>query len=457
LAGGIREWGGGKVESARMERPLHLLTLSAMTEEALMALAGRYVKYLGEAGDVQLADVCYSANVAQNHFGHRLAVVGNSIEVMRSQVADMVAGKKAGVSGQIGGNDRPRVAYLFTGQGSQYVGMAQELYQTQPTFRKVLEHCDTLLRPYLERPLLSVLYPAPGESSPLDETAYTQPALFALEYGLAELWKSWGIDPSVVMGHSVGEYAAACVAGLFNLEDGLKLIATRGRLMQGLPAGGQMVAVFCDEGRVRQTIASYTKTISVASINGPGNVVISGSGEQVQEIVKGLEAQKIKMQRLTVSHAFHSPLMEPILDEFEQVAGELTYQKPGIGLVSNVTGEMWGIRSDPSDQESAIRDRQSSYWRAHVREAVQFEKGMQTLAQQNCQVYLEMGPNPVLLGMGKRCLKDPKGEWLASLRKGTGDWQQMLDSLARLYVNGVTIDWTGFDRDYPRHKVALPT
>jgi acyl transferase domain-containing protein len=171
---------------------------------------------------------------------------------------------------------------------------------------------------------------------------------------------------------------------------------------------------------------------------------------------RDLEVQKIKTQRLTVSHAFHSPLMEPILEEFEQVAGELTYQTPGIGLVSNVTGEVWSIGSDSSNLQSEIRRRQSSYWRAHVREAVQFAKGMNTLAQQNCQIYLEMGPNPVLLGMGKRCLKDPKGEWLASLRKGTGDWQQMLDSLARLYVSGATIDWTGFDRDYPRRKVVLP-
>jgi acyl transferase domain-containing protein len=244
---------------------------------------------------------------------------------------------------------------------------------------------------------------------------------------------------------------------MFSLEGGLKLIATRGRLMQGLPAGGQMVAVLCDEGRVRQAIAPYTKSVSVATINGPQNVVISGVGEQVQEVVKGLEAQKIKTQRLIVSHAFHSPLMEPILEEFERVAGELTYRKPVIGLVSNVTGELWGVGSDSANPESPIRSRQSSYWRAHVREAVQFAKGMNTLAEQNCQVYLEMGPSPVLLGMGKRCLKDPKGEWLASLRKGTEDWQQMLDSLARLYVNGATIDWKGFDRDYTRRKVALPS
>ena len=445
------------MEAVKMERSLHVLTLSATTEEALRELAERYVEYLEVTGELQLADICYTVNAGRDHFGHRLALVGNTVEEMQRQLAEVAAGKKAGVSGQMSVSERPRVAFLFTGQGSQYVGMGQELYQTQPAFRNVLEHCDRLLRPYLDRPLLSVLYPAPGESSPLDETAYTQPALFALEYGLAELWKSWGIEPSVVLGHSVGEYTAACVAGLFSLEDGLKLIATRGRLMQGLPAGGQMVAVFCDEDRVRQAIAPFSKSVSVATINGPQNVVISGVGEQVQEVVKGLEGQKIKTQRLTVSHAFHSPLMEPILEEFEQVAGELTYQTPGIELVSNVTGEVWGIGSESSNLQSEILKRQSSYWRTHVREAVLFAKGMNTLALQNCQVYLELGPNPVLLGMGKRCLKDPKGEWLASLRKGTGDWQQMMDSLARLYVNGAPIDWTGFDRDYPRHKVALPS
>ena len=220
------------------------------------------------------------------------------------------------------------------------------------------------------------------------------------------------------MGHSVGEYVAACVAGLFSLEDGLKLIATRGRLMQGLGAGGQMVAVFSDESRVRQAIAAYAKSVSIAAINGPENVVISGAGEQVQEVVQRLEGEKIKTQRLVVSHAFHSPLIEPMLEEFERVAGELTYREPRVGLVSNVTGEMWDCRSDSSNLQSAIRNRQSSYWRVHVREAVQFEKGMETLAGQNCQVYLEIGPSPVLLGMGKRCMKDGRWGMVAFVEKG---------------------------------------
>ena len=217
-----------------------------------------------------------------------------------------------------------------------------------------------------------------------------------------------------------------------------------------------MVAVFGDEQRVRGMIGKWAEKVSVAAVNGPEHTVISGAGEQVQEIVTGLVAGKVKMQRLTVSHAFHSPLMEPILEEFERVAGELTHRDPQIGFVSNVTGEVWDCGRDSSNQGSAIHSRQSSYWRAHVREAVQFEKGMRTLAQQNCQVYLEMGPHPVLLGMGMRCLKGTKGEWLASLRKGTGDWKQMLDSLARLYVSGATIDWAGFDRDYFRCEVTLP-
>ena len=243
-----------------------------------------------------------------------------------------------------------------------------------------------------------MLYPEAGQSSPLDQTAYTQPALFALEYALAELWRSWGIKPSVVMGHSVGEYVAACVAGVFSLEDGLKLIAARARLMQALPAGGRMAAVFADEARVVRAIAPYRKTVSLACVNGPENMVISGVGSDVEAVLKRFEAEGIGFTPLTVSHAFHSPLMEPMLDEFERVAAEVTYASPRIGLVSNVSGTL------ARGEEMA----NGAYWRRHIRQPVRFSASMEWLYGQGYRMFMEIGPSPVLLGMGARCF--PEGE-----------------------------------------------
>jgi acyl transferase domain-containing protein len=271
--------------------------------------------------------------------------------------------------------------------------MGRRLYETQPAFRQVLERCNDLLRPYLAQPLLSVLYPENGDTGLLDQTAYTQPALFALEYALASLWQSWGVHPALVMGHSVGEYAAACLAGVFSLEDGLKLIAERGRLMQALPAGGEMAAVFADEAQVRAAVAPYADRVAIAAINGPENVVISGAGEAVRAILESLTAGGVKAQRLVVSHAFHSPLMEPMLAEFGRVAASISYAAPQIGLISNLSGGLAG----PEVASAA-------YWQQHVRAPVLFAQGMQALGDVN--LFLEIGPKPTLLGLGRRFLTE---------------------------------------------------
>jgi len=439
-------------EPEAVERPLHLLTLSAKSEGALQQLANRVETYLKAHPDLNLADVCFTANTSRSLFAHRLALVAES----NAQVCEQLAAYSTNspnnhpsrvLSGQLQDTGRSKVAFLFTGQGSQYIGMGRQLYDTQPTFRQALERCDAILRPYLQQPLLSVLYPAAGENSPLNQTAYTQPALFALEYALYELWRSWGIEPTAVMGHSVGEYVAACVAGVFSLEDALKLIVERARLMQALPPGGKMAAVFATEVRVAEAIAPYTETVAIAAFNSPQNVVISGAGHAVQAILQQLETDGIQSRPLSVSHAFHSPLMEPMLTAFEQQAKEVVYAEPRIDLISNVTGQL--VRKAEVGQ--------ASYWCRHLREAVRFAKGMQTLHAQGYELFVEIGPSPILIGMGRQCLPEGAGVWLSSLRRGQEDWQQILDSLGALYVRGVPVDWSGFDQDYQRIKLSLPT
>ncbi len=431
----------------------HLLALSAKSEQALKDLGARYQTFLSDRPMISLADVCYTANVRRSHFDHRLTLVGQSSAEMQAQLSALVSGQ-AEIPGvmqaQVTRKKAPRIAFLFTGQGSQYVGMGKELYDTQPLFRQILDNCDAMLKPYLQPSLLEVIF-AETEGSLLDNTLYTQPALFALEYALARLWMSWGIQPAVVLGHSVGEYVAACIAGVFSLEDGLKLIATRGRLMQALPQDGAMIAVIAEESQIKTAIQPYGSDVAIAAINGPQQFVLSGKREAIATLSKGLEGQGIKVTPLAVSHAFHSSLMEPMLAEFGQVASEVTYARPKISLISNLTGTL--ISAEIATPE---------YWCLHVRQPVKFAATMQTLQRQGEQVFLEIGPKPVLLGMGKTCLSPEESDnedylWLPSLRPAQSDWQQMLSSLSALYLRGVEIDWAGFNQTEARQLVPLPT
>jgi len=435
------------------ERPLHLLTLSAKTSEALKSLASQYEDYLINHSTMALADVCFTANTCRSNFNHRLSVVGASATEIGEKLTAFQEAEQESTGifkGKVQGAEPPKVAFLFTGQGSQYVDMGRQLYETQPIFRQTLECCDDILRPYLDTPLLEVLYAkdAEDENNLLNYTAYTQPALFALEYALFELWQSWGIKPSVVMGHSVGEYVAACVAGVFSLEDGLKLIAKRAQLMQTLPQSGEMVSVSANEARINAVIqqSKNTKKVSIAALNGPESLVISGESPAIKTIVAILEADGIKTKPLKVSHAFHSPLMEPILSAFEQTAIKITFSSPRLSLVSNISGQL-------ATDEIAT----PAYWCRHIRQPVSFATSMTTLYQQGCEIFLEIGPKPTLLGMGRQCLPDNTGIWLPSLRPTQSDWQQLLQSLGELYVNGVTVDWLNFDKNYQRHRVVLPT
>ncbi|MGI9180313.1 MAG: acyltransferase domain-containing protein, partial [Longimicrobiaceae bacterium] len=302
----------------------------------------------------------------------------------------------------------------------------------------------------LDPPLLSVLYPAPGEEAEaqalLDQTLYTQPALFAIEYALCDLWRSWGIEPHALLGHSVGEYVAACVAGVFGLEEGLGLVAERARLMQALPAGGKMVAVRAEEALVAEAIAPYADAVSLAAVNGPRSVVISGAGSVVDRVVAGLRGQEIDCKLLTVSHAFHSPLLEPALDALETAAGRISLRLPGLRLVSNLTGEVAGAELT-----------HAAYWRRHARQPVQFARGMRTLEELGCNAFLEIGPHPVLLGMGQGCVAEGDGLWLPSLRRHREDWSEMLGSLARLHTAGAQVDWKQFDAGRGRRRVSIPT
>ena len=438
-----------KLSTAGTERPLHILTLSARDEDSLRALATRVEARLMREPGLPFRDVCFTANAGRSHFGRRLSMLSSTTEDARGKLTSFLAGETpAGLmTSHLSGSEKHKIAFLFTGQGAQYVGMGLRLYETSPTFRRALDRCDELLRPQLDRTLLSLLHSQENQETLLNQTIYTQPAVFALEYALSELWSSWGLQPNFVLGHSVGEYVAACVAGIFSLEDGLKLIVQRGRLMQAEPPGGGMVAVRAGEDQVRAAIAPFSRTVSIGAINGPRNVVISGAVSDLETVVRRLAADGVQSKNLNVSHAFHSPLMEPILEAFEKAVAGISLQPPAVRLISNLTGRV----------AKAEEITQPEYWRSHLREPVRFQAGIQTLVESGCDIFLEFGPSPVLLAMGRQCTTNPDALWLPTLRPTRDDWSESLTSLQALHHAGVPVNWKGFDGDYPRQRIQLPT
>lgn len=417
------------------DRPLHIYTLSARSETALDELVARHRSALSAP---EFASRCYTANAGRAHFAHRLAAVAADADGLR----------EAFLKGQVVraySEYEPRIAFLFTGQGAQYAGMGHQLYLTHPIFRQTLDACDELLRAEFHAPLLEALYGP--EHARLNETEFTQPALFALEYALAQLWRSWGVEPSIVLGHSLGEYTAACVAGVFDWRHGLRLAALRGRLMGSLPRDGEMAAVLAPFEEVEPFVRQYDRDVSFGSINGPRNVVISGRRAAVQALTAKLhEAGKVT-RPLQVSHAFHSPCMDSILAEFEAAVAALEMNEPALTLISNLTGKAMSAGTVPSAQ----------YWSGHIRQPVLFAEGLRTLQSEGADVVLEIGPGTTLLGMARQVLDGDKHTFLPSLRPGTPDWQTILQSLAQLYVRGAKIDWKSFDAPYARRTLHLPT
>ncbi|HYC91645.1 MAG TPA: type I polyketide synthase, partial [Thermoanaerobaculia bacterium] len=424
------------------DRPLHLLRLSARNAVALRTLAQRHVDAL-RGGNAPVGDVCFTANAGRSRFAHRVAVVGDSAETLAGALAAYAEERESNAIHGIAPEreSAPRVAFVFTGQGSQYAGMGRELYATEPRFRAAIDRCAAAVADQMD--LTGVLF-GDGATS-IDETRYAQPALFAVGYALAEVWSAWGVEPSMVMGHSVGELIAACVAGVFTPEEGMRLVAARGRLMQALEPGS-MAAVFAPEGRVREAIAGHEAEVSVAAVNARENIVISGRTEVVQQIVERLGGEGIRSKPLVVSHAFHSPMMEPMLEAFEQAASEVSFRAPRRMVISNVTGAVAG--------EEILT---AGYWREHVRATVQFERGVEALIEHGCEAAIEIGATATLLGLIAALPESHRMVTVASLRRSGSDWQQMLTAAAMLEVSGIDLDWRSFDAPYGRRRVPLPT
>ena len=437
-------------DGSTLEPPTQILTLSARSDDSLRQHARALCEWLTAHPDANLADVAYTLNTSRSHFDRRLAITAKSAAdaaalLERIGAGDDPPGTERGVVSR--SDARPKVAFLFTGQGSQYAGMGKAFYEAHPVFRQAVDRCAAVLDPLIGRSLVGLLCSAEGspDADLLNQTGNTQPALFAFEYAMSELWRSWGVEPDVVMGHSVGEIAALCVAGGVSLEGGLELIAARGRLMQALPPGGMMTSIMAPETRVIEVIAEWTDHVAIAAVNAPGQIVISGAGAAVTEITSRLAADGVSTRPLTVSHAFHSPLMRPMVSDFAAAVSRIPFTTPRVPIVSCVTSDI-------------ITDEvvQSDYWIRQVLDPVRFTDGMARLEQANVNTFVEVGPHPVLLGMARQCVSGDGRLWLPSLRRDADPWSTLLGALAKLYVRGVEVDWNAFDAPFGRARVSLP-
>jgi acyl transferase domain-containing protein/surfactin synthase thioesterase subunit/acyl carrier protein len=423
--------------------PVHLLTLSAKNAAALGEYAARLHAFLDRETDASLADVCYTSNLSRSGFPQRLAIVARDIAGLKRELQGHAAALPSVHRPPRAG--RRKIAFLFTGQGAQYVGMGAELYATQPTFRRVLDECAARLAPVLEVPLLDVVFGSADRGALLDETGHTQPALFAIECALAETWRAWGVEADAVLGHSIGELAAAWYAGVVDLDDALRLVAARSRLMQGLPKHGAMAVVFAGEADVRERLGRLGSGVEIAAVNGPENTVISGDREAVASAAAELGAAAVESKLLTVSHAFHSRLMEPMLEAFRAEAAAIGYRAPRIPLISNVTGRELGGAPD------------ADYWCEHVRRTVRFADGVRTLHGLGHDLFVEVGPGAGLLGAARRCAPGAEAVWLPSLGTPGQDWAAILGAVQGLYLEGAQVRWAAVHEGQPRRRVPLPT
>ncbi len=432
-------------------RRTRLLPLSAKSDEALRDLARQYLKRdVASIDEALLADMAWTAGVGRSQFSHRAGIVFDGGASLRERLNALVE-RSARPAPQA----PSKIAFLYTGQGSQWVGMGEHLYQTEPVARAVLDQCDAVLREARGASLLDAMF---GRAGDLSDQAWTQPAIFAIECALTALWKSVGITPGVVLGHSLGELAAAQAAGVFGIEEGARFAAARGELTATLPGGGAMAAIFADVAQVKSALdelnaASTGAELSMAAYNG-AHQVVSGPEEKIEAISERFLAQDIRVSRLRATHAFHSALVEPMLDKLDAIVSEIAIAPPLLALVSNVTGQALetGQRQD------------SAYWRQHTREPVAFAQGIETLARMGVDLVIEVGPHAVLSAMATLAWPDTAAAPVALpslLRPSSNVSQAEADraftaAVANAYEAGLSVSFAGLFAGETRRRISLP-
>lgn len=433
-----------RLPESSASRPWQLLVLSAKTDSALETASRNLAAHLRDHPELKLPDVAYTLAVGRRHFEHRRTVVCQDLETACQTL-------EAPPSNPITATESRRaITFLFPGQGAQHLNMGWELYQQEPIFRETFDYCAQFLQLHLGCDLRSLVYPPDSDTETatdkLTQTEIAQPALFSVEYAIAQLWMSWGIVPEAMIGHSIGEYVAACLAGVFSLEDALTLVANRGRLMQTLP-GGAMLAIFLPEDDVRNLLDD---DIALAASNGPSNCVVSGSDAAIQAFQEKLDSKGIDYRRLQTSHAFHSPMVEPILDTFASAVEKVRLHSPQQPLISNVTGT-WMTETQATDP---------NYWVRQLRETVKFREGIAQLLDDSNRLFLEVGPGQTLAKLTSQQTSTTENRIFTSLphpKASSSEQAHLLETLGQLWQTGTTVHWSQFYAQERRHRLPLPT
>ncbi|WP_437646492.1 type I polyketide synthase [Sorangium sp. So ce362] len=424
-------------------RPCELLVLSARSSASLERLTDALAEHVATHADLELGDVAHTQQLGRRAFAHRRAVVCRSREEAARALRDRSGALH---TGEAVAGPRP-VAFLFPGQGTHRPDMGRDPYETEPVFRAEVDACASRLERHLGTDIRGLLFPAPAEledaTERLDRTSMTQPALFVVEYALARLWMAWGLTPDAMLGHSVGEYVAACVAGCLSLDDALSLVAARGRLMEATPDGA-MLAVSASEAEVAGWVGDE---VALAAVNGPRQCVLSGRAAAIQRVEREAAGRGIEVRRLRTSRAFHSHLMEGALAGFGEAVGRVTLRAPRIPWVSNVTGT-WISAAEAQDP---------GYWVRHLRSTVRFAEGVAALREQPERIFLEVGPGQTLTALGRQLAAGSLA--LASLpavREPGAAGAALLDTVGQLWVAGAPVSWAGLQAGRRRRRVALP-
>ncbi len=428
-----------------LKRLPYVLPLSARSAKGLKQVASDFADFLALCDEQQVADIIYSLGVGRQHFDSRAAIVAESLDELRALVGNVAVGKASPLiqTGQVASAGAPIVAGMFTGQGSQYQNMAMGLYKRSTFFREQMDQCEAIIGKLRGESLLETIQGSTSDGD-LNDTNWTQPALFAIEYSMAKWWLDRGVVFDYLLGHSVGEIVAATIAEVFDLESGLRLICRRAELMQALPSGGAMAVLFADGNSVLPYLEPYAGRVAVAAFNGRENTTVSGKASMIQRVVRVAGEKGIASQMLEVSHAFHSPLMDPMLDEFTQFAAGIGHDAPKIPIVSNLTGRI---------ETGDIFD--ENYWRDHVRKSVRFAEGVDCLVEEDVNMMIEMGPSATLIGMARRCRPEHKLLAIPSLKKDQDDEKFLATALAKCYVAGVDLRWDRESLVKPK-RIELP-